>query len=495
MKEAAGIESWTHPGEIPHRRKPADAAALSDPRLTLDNAAFARAVASIARQLAEQGVGPGDVVATMLPNRLELVLVMFAAWQLRAALTPVNPALTADEAGYQIEDSAARLVIVDNASATVLGGIRAPLIQVESLQLDGAPLEAPHYEMNDVALIIYTSGTTGRPKGVLLDHANIAAMVRMIHAGLELTARDRALLVLPLFHVNAIMVSAVAPLGAGGSTVIRERFERLSFWRTTAEAEATYFSGVPTIFLLLCQLEEEARRATPNLRFVVCGAAPLPAAAIAQFESQYGVPLIEGYGLTESTVGATLNPLHGPRKPGTVGVALPGVEIRILDDANRALPVGEIGEVALRGANVMRGYLGRPEETAQALEGGWLRTGDVGRLDEDGYLTLVDRKKDMLIRGGENIYPKEIENVLHAHPAVHEAAVIGRPHPIFGEEPVAFVSLRPGAHVEPAELIEFARTRLAQYKTPVALWVRPELPKNAVGKISKPALRALLQGD
>lgn len=488
------IASWEHPADIPERRAPAGAPALSDVRIAFDNVGFAQAVAAAAQQMAALGVGAGDVVATMLPNRAELVVAMFAAWRLRAAFTPINPALTFDEARYQLEDSRAKLALVDPAAAGLLAGAGVPLLRVEEMALsgEGAPVSVDA-ALSDLALLIYTSGTTGRPKGVMLDHANVAAMTRAVLQGLEISADDRALLVLPLFHVNAIMVSALAPLAAGGASAICERFDRKVFWRDFAAANATYFSAVPTIILLLNQLEQEFCPASARPRFVLCGAAPLPATAIADFEQKYGAPLIEGYGLTESSVGATLNPLHGPRKAGTVGVALPGVEIRILGDNDEALPVGAVGEVALRGANIMRGYLGRAEESAETLRGGWLRTGDVGRLDEEGFLTLVDRKKDMLIRGGENIYPKEIENVLHAQEAVHEAAVVGRPDPVLGETPVAFVSLRPGASAEPDQLIAFVRTRLAAYKIPSQIIIQPELPKNAVGKISKPALRALLQ--
>lgn len=483
----------SHPGVIPFQRQPAAALALSDPGRTLDNDTFARAVRSVARQLQERGVTIGDVVAAMLPNRVELIVVMFAAWQLRAAFTPLNPGLTTREAQYQLDDAAARLVVVDDQAGKTLKDSTTPRLPVEELRLDDPWLAPVTYVPDDTALVIYTSGTTGKPKGVLLDHGNVAEMIGMIHAALGLCESDRALLVLPLFHVNALLVSTLSPLAAGGATVIREKFERSTFWDEVDAAEATFFSGVPAIYILLSQLPAQAGPKRARLRFAICGAAPMPAPEITRFESRYGLPLIEGYGLTESTVGATLNPLAGLRKAGTVGLPLPGVTVRILRDGGGIAGVGEVGEVVLHGRNVMRGYLGLPQETAAVLSDGWLRTGDVGYLDAEGYLTLVDRKKDMIIRGGENIYPKEVEQALYEFHGVLEAAVVGRPDPVMGEEPVAFVVAR-DVDFDLQALMKFVRERLARSKWPREVRVLPALPKNAVGKISKPDLRALLRG-
>jgi long-chain acyl-CoA synthetase len=232
---------------------------------------------------------------------------------------------------------------------------------------------------------------------------------------------------------------------------------------------------------------------TKALRFVICGAAPMPRELISEFEQRYGVPIVEGYGLSECTVCCTLNPLHGVRKAGTVGLPLPGVDVGVVDGQDQLLPVGQAGEVVVRGPNVMRGYLRRPGETTEVLRGGWLHTGDVGRFDEDGYLTLVDRVKDLIIRGGENIYPKEIEDALYGHPAVLEAAVVGQPDPVFGEQPVAFVALRPGRSARPEELIEYCRLSLARYKVPRTVYIEAALPKNALGKLAKPVLRERLR--
>jgi acyl-CoA synthetase (AMP-forming)/AMP-acid ligase II len=412
---------------------------------------------------------------------------MFAAWRLGAAVTPVNPALTGQEARYQIGDAGASVVVADSASTAKLEGSGHRIIPVEDVT-SPAPPRAPvpvRAEPGTPALLIYTSGTTGRPKGVILDHANVGATAELIVTWFEMTEETRSLLVLPLFHVNGIMVSVVSPLLAGGSTFIAERFDAATFWATVERARPTFFSAVPTIYALLVSRPGE-QADTRNLRYVICGAAPMPRELISEFEQRFGVPVVEGYGLSECTVVCTAN-------PGSVGLALPGVEVGVVDAAGQLLPAGQAGEVVIRGPNVMRGYLGRPGESAEVLRDGWLHTGDVGRFDDDGYLTLVDRVKDLIIRGGENIYPKEIEDVLYAHPSVLEAAVVGRPDAVFGEQPVAFVALRPGRSAVRDDLIEHCLRSLARYKVPREVLIEEALPKNAVGKIAKPVLRERLR--
>jgi acyl-CoA synthetase (AMP-forming)/AMP-acid ligase II len=307
-----------------------------------------------------------------------------------------------------------------------------------------------------------------------------------------MTGDTRSLLVLPLFHVNGIMVSVVSPLLAGGSAFVAERFHADSFWATVEKVRPSFFSAVPTIYAMLTSRPGPPPD-TRGLSFVICGAAPMPRQLIGEFEQRFGVPVVEGYGLSECTVCCTANPLHGLRKAGSVGRPLPGIDVGVVDGSDTLLPAGQAGEVVVRGPNVMRGYLGRPEESAQTLRGGWLHTGDVGRFDDDGYLTLVDRVKDLIIRGGENIYPKEIEDVLYAHPGVLEAAVVGQPDRVFGEQPVAFVALRDGFDVAPEDLIEHCRRSLARYKVPREVCIEATLPKNPVGKIAKPVLRTRLK--
>jgi acyl-CoA synthetase (AMP-forming)/AMP-acid ligase II len=465
-----------HLAALPDLRATQDPAGicLADDREQWDNQTFLQRVRSATAALRDHGVGPGDVVAVVLPNRLELVVIMFAAWRLGAAVTPVNPALTADEARYQIEDSAAKIVITE-----------------DSLDATALAEDARTHTSDALALIIYTSGTTGRPKGVMLDHANIAAMCRMVIDGLGLDETDHSLLILPLFHVNGIIVSVLSPLLAGGHATVVGRFQSKTFFASVERARPTYFSAVPAIYAMLVSLPPEVRPDTSSLRRVICGAAPMPAELIARFEKRFGVPIVEGYGLSEGTCASTLNPPAGPRKPGSVGLPLPGQTVALMNPEGHLIDDGSAGEVVVRGPNVMRGYLGMPAETAKTIVDGWLHTGDIGRFDSDGYLVLVDRIKDMIIRGGENIYPKEIENVLHAHPAVLEAAVVGTPDPVLGEVPVAHVALLPDEKVTAEELITHCRASLARIKVPVAVFVSESLPKNPVGKIDKPRLRSL----
>ncbi|MFF3571986.1 class I adenylate-forming enzyme family protein [Nocardia jiangxiensis] len=461
---------------------------IADEREQLDNAEFARRVRVAATILHRHGVRSGDVVAVVLPNRLELVVILFAAWRLGAAVTPVRPESTAEEVSYQVGDCWARVVVTEGGASGTLG--LAEFAGAEIDRSDVAP--AAQVESGCAALVIYTSGTTGRPKGVVLDHANIAAMCAMLMGALELDDTDHSLLILPLFHVNGIIASILSPMLAGGQVTIAGRFSASVFFDLVERVRPTYFSAVPSIYAILVVQPVEHSPDTSSLRRVICGAAPMPAELIERFETRFGVPIVEGYGLSEGTCASTLNPPRGPRKPGTVGLPLPGQTVAIMDDTGRLLARGTRGEVVIRGANVMRGYLGREDATAETVIEGWLHTGDVGYFDQDGYLVLVDRIKDMIIRGGENIYPKEIENVLYAHPAVLEAAVVGAPEPILGEVPVAHVVAMPGTPIEADALVEHCRRMLSRAKVPVEIILTEALPRNAVGKIDKRQLRALI---
>jgi acyl-CoA synthetase (AMP-forming)/AMP-acid ligase II len=428
----------------------------------------------------------------MLPNRVELLVALFAAWRLGGAATPVNPAFTASEADYQIEDSGARLVVNLGPDAPTGG---RPAIHVDDLRATAigtspAPLELAG---DEVALIIYTSGSTGRPKGVLLDHANADAMSGMMADWFSLTSADHCLLILPLFHVNAIMVSVLSVFRVDGQLSIVGSFSPTTFFGHVERLRPTYFSAVPTIYALLTSLPEDVQPDTSSLRFVVCGAAPVSAELLERCEERFGFTMVEGYGLTEGTCASACNPVDGIRKLGTVGPALPGQQIAILGPDGYHVGPGEVGEVLISGPTVMRGYLGKPEATAETITDGWLHTGDVGRLDGDGYLTLVDRVKDMIIRGGENIYPKEIEAVLAGRPEVLEAAVVGRPDPVLGEVPVAYVTLYPGAALSEEDLLVHCRIHLTRVKVPTSITVIESLPRNPVGKIDKPALRRTMQ--
>lgn len=470
---------WHRPREYDDRP------CVADDRTALTYRDFAQRAEAVAEQLAELGVGRGDVVAVMLPNRVELLLVLVAAWRLGAAATPVNPAFTGHEASYQVSDAGAKVVVSEGSLTT---------LHVDELRTTPAGTLAPASTgLDDIALIIYTSGSTGRPKGVLLSHRNLEAMTTSMAQAVEIGESDHCLLFLPLFHANALFVSFLTPIRTGARLTVLSRFRPDELVAAVERHRPTYFSGVPTIFAMLVahQTSEPAAADLSSLRFAICGAAPASRELLAAARERLGLTLVEGYGLTEGTCASTVNRL-GQQTPGSVGVALPGQEVAIMRADGELAGPGERGEVVVRGDNVMVGYLGRPEATAEALRDGWLHTGDVGVLDEDGFLFIVDRIKDMIIRGGENLHPKEIESVLTAHAGVLEAAVVGAPDAMFGEVPVAYVTTYPDADVQVEDLLALCRERLTRVKVPVAVSIVEALPRNPVGKIDKPALRASL---
>jgi long-chain acyl-CoA synthetase len=475
---------------LPDRRADLDpnGPAVSDARVSLTNAAFLQRVRAASSHMKRLGIGSGDVVALKLKNRVEFVVLLFAAWRLGATVTPVNPSLTDGEVVRQLDSSGARLLVVEDGHAGE-AGVTTLAVGDLPTQPVGAE-QPPHLESSALALLIYTSGTTGIPKGVMLDHANIDAMADMGRLALQVGQADRCLLILPLFHVNGIVVSVLIPLLAGGSVVIADRFDPATFFDTIENERPTFFSAVPTIYTMLAALPADVAPDTSSVRFAVCGAAPAPAELLTRFELRYGFPLIEGYGLSEGTCASTINPVAGPRRAETVGIAFPGQQIRIVDESGVEVATGVDGEVTIAGPNVMRGYLGRPDETARVVIDGWLHTGDVGHLDADGYLTLVGRSKDMIIRGGENIYPKEIEDVLSSDASVLEVAVIGVPDEKWGEVVAAYVQPRPGQTIDPQALQALCTRKLAGYKRPTSITVVDAIPKNAVGKTDKAPLRA-----
>ncbi|MFT4202124.1 class I adenylate-forming enzyme family protein [Gordonia sp. (in: high G+C Gram-positive bacteria)] len=463
-----------------------DSPCVRDDSTELDYAGFAARTDAAAAQFAQRGVTRGSVVAVWLPNRVELLIAMMAAWRLGAVATPVNPQFLIPEAKRQIDDCDAVLVV----AAQDEPDLGRPVLVVDDLATAPEPSwRAPQQPSpDDTALLIYTSGSTGVPKGVELTHANLQYMGTAIGQNSDLSAADHALLILPLFHVNAIAVSFLAPILAGGQLSVTGQFSVSRFFDDVARLRPTYFSAVPTIYALLVS-KMPADADLSSLRFAICGAAPISRELLAHAEKTLRIPILEGYGLTEGTCASACNPLHGVRKPGTVGPALPGQTIAIAGPDGKHLPPGQAGEVVVSGPSVMRGYLGLPDATASTVVDGWLHTGDVGKLDDDGYLTLVDRVKDMIIRGGENIYPKEIENALAEHAGVLEAAVVGRPDDVYGEVPIAYVVPYPDAEVTGEELLDHLSSRLTRVKLPVSVTVVDALPRNPVGKIDKPTLR------
>jgi long-chain acyl-CoA synthetase len=475
---------------LPDRRAEHDphGHAIRDRRQSLNNAELLQRVRAASHHLCDLGIGAGDVVAVKLRNRVEFVLLLLASSRLGATVTPINPSLTDAEVIRQLNDSGARLLVVEDGAAVMRGITTLSVEEVSEKPVRSDP--PPHLDSSALALLIYTSGTTGTPNGVMLDHANIDAMADMGRQALKIGPADRCLLILPLFHVNGIVVSVLTPLLAGASVVIGDRFNPRTFFHTIEHERPTFFSAVPTIYNMLAALPDDVAPDTSSLRFGICGAAPAPQELLTRFETRYGFPIVEGYGLSEATCDSTINPVDGPRRAGTVGLPFPGQEIRIVDERGAEVPQGEDGEVAVRGPNVMRGYLGRPDETARVIVDGWLHTGDIGRIDAHGYLTLVGRSKDMIIRGGESIYPKEIEDVLASDPAVLEAAVIGLPDDKWGEVVSACVQPRLGDAINPEALQALCVRTLASYKRPTAFFVVDAIPRNAVGKIDKASPRA-----
>lgn len=463
----------------------------------------------IANGLAAMGLEPGAKICVMLPNCPEYVYMFLGTPKLGAAIVPINTALKRDEIAYIADDSDASAMIVspqfldlakEISSASdkmrkiiVTGGkesdlesglkseLIAPFAQLLEAKEDRIDLSHPE----STASIVYTSGTTGRPKGVMLTNANYAANSAQARAALDMRETERAMCILPLFHVNGQVATVLTPIQAGASLILTEGFSPKNFFENISRYRATTFSGVPTIYSILLNLPERDRYDLSSLRLCICGAAPMPVELFNQFEQAFKTVIIEGYGLSEGTCVSTLNPVDGQRKIGSIGLPLEGQEVKIFGDDDTERAPGEIGEIVVRGPNVMAGYYKNGAATKETLRNGWLHTGDLGKRDEDGYIYIAGRKKEMIIRGGENIYPKEIEEVLYKHEAVQEAAVIGMAHKIWGEETAAAIILKAGATATSDDIIAYCRARLADYKCPTRVFFVDQFPKTATGKIQK----------
>ena len=353
-----------------------------------------------------------------------------------------------------------------------------------------APRPSPLPPLDDsLAVIIYTSGTTGRPKGAMLSHGNLLHNVESCRLVLRTVDTDRFAVLLPLFHSYMLTVGMLLPLLVGGSIVLVKSLHPVrNVLQEIIARQATAMPAIPQFYRSMVNAPIPA--ALP-LRLCISGAAPLPVQVLQEFEARFHIPLIEGYGLSEASPVVTKNPLDGTRKPGSIGLPIPHVEVSIQDDTGRHLGPNEIGELCVRGGNVMLGYWNQPAETAKVMRNGWLLTGDIGYRDPQGYYFITDRKKDMLLVNGINVYPREIEEILYQYPGVKEAAVVGQPDPRKGEQPVAFVSANDGAVLEEKALQKFVRGKLADYKVPRKVMVLPGLPRNATGKILKTVLRQM----
>lgn len=459
----------------------------------------------VANGLRALGVGKGDVVSVYLPNCPEFFYTWFGIVKLGAVFGPVNAMFKGDEVRHVLSDSGAVVAVTSQALLDTIKAARGecPALR-EVICLEGqAPgamafqelmeqppeLEPVALARDDLTAIVYTSGTTGRPKGAMLSHFNYvwdtmaAVDVMPIQPG-----QDRLGLILPLFHVNAQLTS-LSQLYVGGAVAMWERFSPSDFWETVQHYRPTTFSAVPTMLSILLAVPRPEGLDTSSLRYVICGAAALPLDIFERFEEAFDLRILEGYGLTEATCVSSLNPYWGIRKVGSIGLPLRGQPMKIVDDNMNELPPREFGEIVVKGPNVMMGYYNNPEATTETIVNGWVRTGDIGYTDEDGYFFIVDRKKEMIIRGGENIYPREVEEVLFSHPKIAEAAVIGRPDPIWGEEVVAVIVLQPGQTLTLEEVQEFCKERMASYKAPRQVEFREDLPKTVTGKVAKKALK------
>ena len=444
--------------------------------------------------LASLGVVPGDRVGVMLPNVPAFPVAFYGALGAGATVVPMNPLLKNREVAYYLGDSGAKVLFAWHEAAVEAAkgaaGTGTQVLEVDEpgmgallAGLTPAPPAADQAGGDD-AVILYTSGTTGRPKGAELTHANLArnaglAARAMLNAG----PGDVTMGCLPLFHVFGLTVGLNAAVTAGGTLTLLPRFDAGKALEIIGRDKVTIFEGVPTMYAAMLHHRAHASADTLSLRTCISGGAAMPIEIMRGFEQTFGCMILEAYGLSETSPLASFNHPDRERKPGSIGTPVEGVEMRVVDSDGSELPAGEVGEIAIRGHNVMKGYWRKPEATAGVIQDGWFRTGDLARVDGDGYFFIVGRQKDLIIRGGYNVYPREIEEALHEHQAVAEVAVIGIPHVELGEEVGAAVQLKPGAAATPAELRAFARERVAAYKYPRHIWLVRDLPKGPSGKI------------
>jgi long-chain acyl-CoA synthetase len=457
---------------------------------------FEDIVRRVARMLWAHGVRKGDVVSLLLPNSVEYVIAYFACWHIGALAGPINSLLKEEEIAYVISNSEAKTILVNSEFVTRIKNNVIVFDDVDKIS-ETESIEPPELNCDDEAIIIYTSGTTGKPKGCLLTHGNVIANARQISGWLGFTEADRLLTIMPLFHMNAVSVTTMSALYAGGSTVVSPKFSASRFWQIISDYQITSFGSVATMLSMLLSTYPDGVPSglnTQQLRFAMCGSAPVPAEVMKRFEETFNCLVVEGYGLSESTCRSTFNPPDQRRRPGSCGLPI-GNDMRVVDEEDRDVPDGSLGEIVLRGENILKGYYKNPDATATAFRNGWFHTGDIGYRDADGFYYIVDRKTDMIIRGGENIYPREIDEVLYQHPSVATAAVVGVPDDLYGEEVAAVIVLKDGATSSEQELIEFCKARLADYKCPKKVHFAHDIPKGPTGKLLKRELAQMLKEE
>ena len=471
---------------------------------------------AFANYLLEKGVGPGDVVSYMLGNSPAVFDVLLGAQKIGAVGGPISCWWQANEVEYLVNDSRAKVLLVDpeyvpiaaeiadvtpsvehilvNATSAVdLGRPHACLPQVLAGSSTDRPFVPPP-RPDDTAALMYTSGTTGKPKGVMLSHRGVVAGARIKTERVPISPADRGLCVLPLFHSGGLNDLAFPTMYRAATIVLRRGFSASEFWDCIERYQINAFYIVPTMWNILLRATESSTVDTSSLRFGISGAAPIPPEQLEECKRRFGVPILEAYGLTESSGGIAANTLERS-KYGSVGLPFDGLDLQVFDPDAKPLPAGQTGEIVVRGEVVMKGYWNRADATAEAIVDGWLYTGDLGYLDDDGFLFIADRKKEMIIRGGVNVYPKEIENTIAEHPAVAAVAVIPEAHDKYGQVAKACVVRVLGEQLEEEELREFCAGRLAGYKVPEAFVFRASLPRNAIGKVLKKQLALELEEE
>ncbi|ENJ6135183.1 fatty acid--CoA ligase family protein [Bacillus cereus] len=469
-------------------------------------------VTRFSSNLAEMGIGKGDNVALVVGNSPHFLVGLYGTMKAGATVIPVNPIYTADEMHYILQNGDVKTIIVLDVLLPVIQSLTTRLPSLENIiicetssdfnhtetkkmktftRMIGAgdvTYEGPELDEEDVAVILYTSGTTGKPKGAMLTHKNLYSNANDVASYLQYTADDRVVAALPMFHVFCLTVAVNAPIVNGATILMLPKFSPKEVFRICRTYEPTIFAGVPTMYNYLYLFEEASAEDVKTLRLCISGGASMPVALLQNFEKRFGVIVSEGYGLSEASPVTCFNPLDRPRKPGSIGTNIWHVENKIVNELGEEVPVGAVGELIVRGPNVMKGYYNAPEDTAATLKDGWLYTGDLAKMDEEGYFYIVDRKKDIVLVGGYNVYPREVEEVLYMHESVAEVVVIGVPDENLGEAVRAYVVLKQ-TNVTEEELMHYCTLHLAKYKVPKSIEFLTELPKNTTGKLLRRALR------
>lgn len=461
-------------------------------------------VDSAASGLSAGGIKKGDKVAIILGNCPEFIIAYYGILRAGAVVVPINPSYTLGEISYILSNSQAKAVIADSSLEAIISPLKEELenlkmvIYTDSIEFEwtwerlildsNEKNESPSIQEDDLAVILYTSGTTGKPKGAMLSHRNLTSNAASMSQLAEFTEEDRIIAVLPMFHVFSIATCINIPIACGAAIVIVPKFSPAEVINSIRKEKATLFAGVPTMFSFLLQVPGATADDFSSIRACFSGGASIPVELLHRFEEKFKVSILEGYGLSETAPVTAFNPLRGTRKPGSVGKDIPEVKNRVVDSNGMEVPRGEIGELIVKGPNVMMGYLGMPESTSSALKDGWFYTGDLARMDDEGYIYIVDRKKDMILVGGYNVYPREVEEVLYQHPAIVESAVIGIADKEYGEIVKAFLVTNDES-ITMDDILYFCQDKLAKYKLPKQMEFMKELPKNSTGKILRRALR------